>query len=363
MKAALSRPGAKEKTMRVLSQYELCRFTKAELSVLLHQIASELAYSRLESLRQERAKASSLGEYDEFGLLSGIKEIKSIADIYDDDEFGILNDSAASIFELKHVPKQTTMPDYVASRKPCADFERFEPMLIECQKDLSNGKRKLWPFAKEQQIHEGLFFVLKGILLYVAEVGDREVIGGKNNARLRCIFENGTESDMMLRSLAAELYKDGRRVLVHEDRLLDGFDNISDADQQAGFIYILKSRSERPEIKNIENLFKIGFSRGPVEERVKNAAQDPTFLMAPVAVVSAFKCFNMNPAKLENLLHRFFGEWCLDVDVFDREGQRYVPREWFIAPIDVIEQAIHFVISGEIVDFQYDGTRGAIVGR
>jgi hypothetical protein len=320
-------------------------------------------YSRLDSLRQRQTNATVLGDYDEFGLLAGIKEIESIDDIYDDDEFGILEGTAASIFELKHVPKQTTMPDYIGRRKPCADFDQFEPLLRACQADLAAGKRKLWPFAKEQQIHEGLFFVLKGILLYVADVGDREITGGKNNARLRCIFENGTESDMLLRSLAAELYKDGRRVLAHEDRLLDGFDNISDEDRETGYIYVLKSSSERPEIKTIENLFKIGFCRGKVEDRVKNAAQDPTFLMAPVTIISAFKCFNMQPAKLEHLLHRFFGEWCLDVDVFDREGQRYVPREWFIAPLDVIEQAIHFVINGEIVQFQYDGRRKEIVAR
>jgi hypothetical protein len=168
---------------------------------------------------------------------------------------------------------------------------------------------------------------------------------------------------MLLRSLAAELYKDGRRVLAHQERLLDGFDNISDEDQETGYIYVLKSSSERPEIKIIENLFKIGFCRGKVEDRVRNAAQDPTFLMAPVTIISAFKCFNMNPAKLEHLLHRFFGEWCLDIDVFDREGHRYVPCEWFIAPLDVIEQAIHFLISGEIVQFQYDGIRKEIVAR
>lgn len=320
-------------------------------------------YSRLESLRQDRGKASILGEYDEFGLLSGVKEIKSIDDIFEDDEFGILDNTAASIFDLKHVPKQTTMPDYIGSRKPCEDFEKFEPLLQQCQADLAAGKRKLWPFAKEQQIHEGLFFVLKGILLFVAEVGDREVTGGKSNARLRCIFENGTESDMLLRSLAAELYKDGRRVLTHEDHLLDGFDNISDEDQQTGFIYVLRSRSELPEIKAIQNLFKIGFCRGSVEDRVKNAVQEPTFLMAPVTIVTAFKCYNMNPVKLEQLLHRFFGKWCLNVDVYDRNGQPHVPREWFTAPLDVIEQAIHLVISGEIVQFQYDGRHGEIRAR
>jgi hypothetical protein len=319
-------------------------------------------YSRLEGVRRDPAKATSLAEYDEFGLLSDIKEIKTISDVFEDDEFGILGDTPDTIFDLKHVSKRTSMPDYIASRKPCADFERFEPLLARCQEDLRSGKRKLWPFAKEQQIHEGLFFVLRGVLLYVADVGDREVTSGKNNARLRCVFENGTESDMLLRSLAAELYKNGRRVSAHEDHLLDGFLDITDQDQETGFIYVLKSRSERPEISSIENLFKIGFCRGTVEERVKNAAQDPTFLMAPVTIVTAFKCYNINPVKLERLLHRFFGKWCLGVDIFDRAGQRRVPREWFIAPIDVIEQAIHLVISGEIIQFQYDGNRQEIVG-
>jgi hypothetical protein len=105
------------------------------------------------------------------------------------------------------------------------------------------------------------------------------------------------------------------------------------------------------------------FCRGPVEDRVENAAQDPTFLMAPVAIVTAYKCFNMNPVKLEQLLHRFFGECCLNVDVTDKAGQRHVPREWFTAPLDVIEQAVHLVISGEIIQFQYDGRRKEIIAR
>jgi T5orf172 domain len=219
------------------------------------------------------------------------------------------------------------------------------------------------PLLRSNKSTKDYFSYSKGILLYVAEMGDREVKGGKNNARLRCIFENGTESDMLLRSLAAELYKNGRRVLAHADHLLDGFDNISDADQETGFIYVLRSRSERPEIQAIEDLYKIGFCRGRVEERVKNDKLEPTFLMAPVSIVTTFKCFNMDPVKLEQLLHRFFGKWCLNIDVFQRAGQRHMPREWFIAPLNVIEQAIYLVITGEIVQFEYDGVRKEIVAR
>jgi hypothetical protein len=228
---------------------------------------------------------------------------------------------------------------------------------------LASGKRKLWPFKNEQQIQKGYFFVLKGILLYVAEVGEVEKINGKKNARLRCVFENGTESDMLLRSLSAELYKDGRRVTEHEDHLLDGFSEITDEDEETGYIYVLCSLSNRPEISEIENLYKIGFSTIPVEQRIKNAEKEPTYLMAPVHIVEAYQCYNMNPQKLEQLLHTFFGSSCLNLDVYDANGQRHTPREWFIAPLDIVEQAIHFVLNGDIVNYRYDPIQKVIIGR
>jgi hypothetical protein len=320
-------------------------------------------YSRLQTLREDRARASGLAEYDEFNLLRDYKPITTIADIFADDDLGLLDGTANSIFDLQHVSKLTTMPDYVGRRQPCRDFADFEPLLKQCQNDITAGTRKLWPFAKEQQIEAGLFFVLKGVLLYVAEVGEREAVNRKQNARLRCIFENGTESDMLLRSLAAELYKDGRRVSVHDDDLLRGLNIISDEDKESGFIYVLRSRSNRPEITSIKDLYKIGFCRGSVEDRIKNAVQEPTYLMAPVAIVGTFKCYNVSPLKLEQLLHRFFGSACLDVEVTDNAGMKQTPREWFIAPIEVIEQAIHFVLSGEIVQFRYDSKLAQMVAR
>jgi len=200
-------------------------------------------------------------------------------------------------------------------------------------------------------------------LVYVEDVGEFEIVNGKRNARLRCIFENGTESDLLLRSLARELYRDGRRVTEHEDHLLDNFYNITDDDKETGYIYVLRSLSDKQEIKSIKNLYKIGFSKIPVEERIKYAALEPTYLMAPVLIVTAFRCFNMNPQKLEQLLHTFFGSSCLNVDVFDNEGRRHIPREWFIAPLEIIEQAIHFVLNGEIVHYRYDLEKEEISGR
>ena len=310
-------------------------------------------YARLNTIREKKEKIEGLSNFDEFNLLNKeVKEIKSFKDIFEDDDLGIFESDKNDIFNLKNIPKEIVMPDYIANRKPCKNFKEFEQKFIQCQVDLKSEKRKLWPFRKEQNIEKGSFFVLKGVLVYIDEVGKFETINGKRNARLRCIFENGTESNLLLRSLARELYRDGRRVTDHEDHLLDNFYNITKDDQETGYIYVVKSLSDKQEIKSIKNLYKIGFSKISVEERIKNSTQDPTYLMASVKIVTAFKCFNMNPQKLEQLLHNFFGSSCLNVDVFDNEGRRHIPREWFIAPMEIIEQAIHFVLSGEIIHYR-----------
>lgn len=321
-------------------------------------------YFRLKGIRENADKINILLKHDRCGLLQKPKEkeIKTIEDIFSSDTLGILESDAENIFTLKHVPKETTMPEYVASRKPCKDFKNFEQLFKQCQIDIRVRKRKVYPFKNEQQITKGHFFVLKGVLLYVADVGKKELEKGKLNARLRCIFENGTESDMLLRSLAAELYKYGRRVTEHDEKMLDRLKGITEEDEESGFIYVLKSKSKEPKINNIKCLFKIGYSKIPVEERIKNAEQEPTYLMAPVAIAATFRCYNMNPQKLEQLLHNFFGNSCLNLDVFDNNGQRHTPREWFIAPLEVIEQAIEFIITGEIVGYRYDAERQEIYG-
>ena len=319
-------------------------------------------YSRLKGFRNSTEKKALLAEYDKYGLLKlATRKIETIDDILNNDPMGLLNTDAVDIFTIRHIPKETTMPDYVAKRIKCKDFDEFEPMFLACQSDLAKEKRKLYPFKNEQQISKGSFFVLKGVLLYVSDVGKRELdANGKQNARLRCIFENGTESDMLLRSLAAELYKDGRRVTEHDDKLLDAFKNISDDDKETGFIYVLKSKNGNPQIASIANLYKIGYAEIPVEDRIKNAENEPTYLMAPVSIVTTFRCFNMNPQKLEQLLHNFFGNSCLNIDVFDNAGNRHIPREWFIVPLEVIEQAITFILTGEIVNYRYDSERQEI---
>lgn len=330
----------------------------------IENISEYTLYSRLKSLRENEDKMMFCEPHDKYGLLkTEKKEIKSIDDIFGDDSLDILDGDSEGLFDFKHTPKAMTMPDYVASRKPCKDFDKFESLFVQCQSDLANEKRRLYPFKNEQKVAKGQFFVLKGILLYVAKVGKKFTEKGNVNARLRCIFENGTESDMLLRSLAAELYKNGRRVAEHEDKLLGGLGGISEDDDENGFIYILKSLSSAQKIQDIANLYKIGYSNIPVGERIKNAEQEPTYLMAPVRIVETFQCYNLNPQKFEQLIHNFFGKTCLNFDIFDKKGNRHTPREWFIVPLGAIEEAIEFIISGEIVDYRYDTEREIIVGR
>ena len=313
-------------------------------------------YSRLEGIRQNPEKIAALKHYDRFNILQ-VVEINSIDDILNDDAFGLLGgDDSDDIFTLKHIPKQkeTTMPDYVASRKPCKEFDKYEHLFTKVQVELKTGIRKVVKFQNEQQIKKGYYFILKGVLLYVADVGEQIKTSGKTNARLKLIFENGTESDMLLRSLSAELYKHGKRVSEYDETNLEGLYEVNEKDEKSGYIYILESCSEDEKIASIKNLYKIGYSTMPAKERIKNAATEPTYLMAPVRIISVYETYNMNTQKFEQLIHKFFGKVCLNVDIFGDDGKRYTPREWFIAPLNVIEQAIELIITGEIVNYRYD---------
>jgi len=223
------------------------------------------------------------------------------------------------------------------------------------------------PFTSERQIVPGGYFILQGVMVHVANVGKWEKRNfGNVNARLYCVFENGTESNMLLRSLAAALWKDkNSRQIVDADQIeiLSESEQVAPDDEATGYIYVLRSLSEDPRIKEIENLYKIGYSNLPVKERIQNANQEPTFLMADVALVTEYQTYNLNPQKLELLLHTFFAESCLNFDVFDSEGKRHAPREWFDVPLHVIETAVQLLINGDIVNYHYDSQRQEIVGK
>jgi hypothetical protein len=324
-------------------------------------------YTRLKGIRSSELKINLLKTYDVHRLLNSKPiEFNSFEDIFNDDSFGLLSDDSENIFTLKHVPKDSerASSDFIAKRKPCKNFAEYEPLFKACQKDLKESRRKIIPFT-EKILQPKEFYVQNGVLLYLENVDfEKEVQDFKSGSRLRkdgrtrVIFENGTESNMLYRSLYKILLANGQAVSETSSQMnqefKQNFGSINEADQQAGFIYVLKSKSEKPNIKEISNLYKIGFTTTPIEDRIRNAETQPTYLMADVRIVKVYKCYNLNPQKLESLLHRFFGKVCLNVDVFDLEGERHTPREWFIAPLDIIEQAIHLIISGMIQNYHYD---------
>jgi hypothetical protein len=227
---------------------------------------------------------------------------------------------------------------------------------------MSEGKRKAIPFANEQEIGAGEFFILNGVLVYVAEVGETHIRNGKKNARLRLIFDNGTEGNNLLRSLATELYKDpnGRRVTTTDMGPLFT-DTPQDADMQTGMIYVVKSLSNDPEIRKLDGLLhKIGFTSGKMEVRIQNAKDDPTFLMAAVHPVTTYTLYNIDRVKLEHLLHEFFAAARLDIEIADRFGKKVRPREWFLLPPSIIGEAVARLKDGSIVNYRYDPDRVAL---
>nr|WP_315214112.1 GIY-YIG nuclease family protein [uncultured Flavobacterium sp.] len=332
-------------------------------------------YSRLKKIRENPEKMLSLQDQDVHGLLNvEKKEINSIDDIFNDDTFDLLNDDT-DLFDFKHTPKdhERAATDFVARRKPLKDFDKYEQQFKEIQKDLAEGKRKLVDF-KMGNLREGTYYVHNGVLFLLEQINiDRKEhykedgTRVREDGRTRCVFENGTESNMLKRSVEKILYANGQVVSENSNKVnenfIENFSNITDEDEEAGYIYVLRSKSKDERIKAIDNLYKIGYSKVEVEERIKNAEKDPTYLMAQVKIITAWKCYNMNPQKLEQLLHNFFGKSCLNIDIFDEKKRRHTPREWFVAPIEIIEQAIELIISGEVVKYEYNSDNYIITKR
>jgi hypothetical protein len=257
---------------------------------------------------------------------------------------------SSDITKLRHVRTNVEKreAEEIANREKCLDFETFKPLFQQVQNDLESGLRTTRAFVKDAgflkaDIQVGQYFILGGQTAYVAEVGELiKAPNGETDARLRVIYSNGTESDLLLRSLQRALYKDeaGRRITepnagpLFEDRT-------GDDDQASGTIYVLRSKSDHPEVvANREILHKVGVTGGAVEKRIANAKLDPTFLMAAVEIIATYQLYNINRTKLENIIHRVFGAAQVDIKIKDRFGNPVIPKEWFLVPLFVIDQAV-----------------------
>lgn len=333
-------------------------------------------FERLYAVRLDRIRAQAdcrvlVEPFDKHGLLNGSDGVAESSAGFEDDadllaDLGVAPGGDEDISVLRHVRSRDEVKaaEEVANRKVCADFETFKPMFAVVKRDLETGTREARRFGEDAGIKAGEFFILGGQMVYVAEVLESFVTEyGRPDSRLRVIYDNGTESDLLLRSLQRGLYKDetGRRITDPIAGPLFGHES-QDDDLESGTIYVLRSKSDHPDVAaNRDLIHKIGVTGGTVEGRIAQATTDPTYLLAEVEVIATYKLFNINRTRLENLLHRVFAPARLDLVIPDRFGGLVRPREWYMVPLLVIDGAVEKIRDGSITDFRYDPETATLV--
>ncbi|MEA2056756.1 MAG: GIY-YIG nuclease family protein [Patescibacteria group bacterium] len=317
-----------------------------------NDINEALLAKRLEFIKNSPEKVEILNSYDSHGLLSKPKTPKNISDLFDSDNFGLFRGKANDILKVKNVPvKPRASSDKVAKRKKAKDFNKFKDGFVQTQKNLKNGTQKLVTFTNVNQLKKNRYYVSGGQLLFVSNIGEAKHVHGRMKSRIRAIFENGTESNMYLRSLSSQLYYDGYCVVSDEEII----DNLNDKNNTTGYIYIVKSLSDDPKINTVSDLYKIGFSRSPVSKRLTGSQDDPTYLMSDLELIESYRLTgNYNPQKVEHMIHRVFSEATLDITITDKHGKDYTPTEWYSVPIQAIRHTIDLIDSGEITNYMYD---------
>lgn len=355
---------------RIISGFEEIQQFVQTHSRLPLQDESQDIFERIYAVRLEALRASEESRQILHGLdvqnLLGQAGNHTEDDFSDDELLSELQEIAdgSDITKLTHVrshAERFAVPEYIANREPCEDFEQFAPLFEQVKNDLKEGIRQTRPFNKQSgirlKIEQGDFFIIGGQTAYIAEIGeDFKIKNGDTDSRLRVIFDNKTESDMLSRSLQRALYRDdaGRRITARNDGLLFGSE-IEEGDIESGTIYVLRSLSDHPLIQEHRNLIhKIGITGGKVETRIANAEHDATFLLAKVEVVAEYKLSNINRSKLEKILHKLFAAAQLDITIQDRFGHPVQPKEWFLLPLNVIDEAVQAILNGTITQLSYN---------
>jgi len=370
-----ARGGRSPREERIIAGFEeIQRFRERHGRAPQHGEGKDI-FERLYAVRLDRLRAleecrALLIPLDHQGLLAGAEHAPSAPiEAMDDDELmaeleGVGGES--DITELRHVrtAADKRAAEEIANRKPCEDFETFKPLFEQVKKDLASGIRQTRRFQTMAEIKKGEFFIVEGQVAYVAVVGEEFMTEyERRDSRLRVIYDNGTESDVLLRSLQRALHRDdaGRRITdPSAGPLFSG--EADDDDLASGHIYVVRSKSDLPAVaQNREVLHKIGVTGGDVEKRIANVKLDPTFLMADVEIVASYELFNINRTKLENIIHRVFDLARLDIEIKDRFGKPVVPREWFLVPIFAVDEAVERIKDGTITQYVYDPKTARLV--
>ncbi len=337
-------------------------------------------FERLYAVRLDRIRESSecrevLSSLDTHGLLNSSINIQT-QELSDEEllaSLGVDSVGESDLTRLVHVRSQSEIKaaEEVAQRTACPDFDTFKPLFAQVQSELESGERQSVKYKDNAEIRQGDWFILDGQKALVAEMGEPFISDyGRPDRRLRVIYDNATQSDLLLRSLQRALNKDkvSRRITepgapqnlsLFEDNASDVPADSSGAD--SGTIYVLRSQSGHPFIAEHRSIIhKIGVTGGDVQSRIANAKLDPTFLLAEVEIVATFQLQNINRQKLEALLHKFLGNVRLDMELKDRFDLPVKPREWFFIPFNVIEQIIEKINDGTLNQFYYDAETASL---
>jgi hypothetical protein len=315
---------------------------------------------RLDSYRRDPEKALRLRDVDQYGLLSFAAEPRvddTVPTSLDDliaagDDLLTTPDDHIFEFRAAPAPQPKAEAETIAERIPCADFDTFRPVFDDCIADIANGARATVPTTSTYQIGVGDMFIIDGALAYIADVAWQSR-NDQKDARLRIIYDNGTESDHLLRSFGKALYRaeNSRRVLKPDAGPL------FEAAQPAvtGVIYVARTLSTDAAIADlVGHIVKIGSSTDSAASRVSGAINDPTFLLANAKIIAEYETRGVAPRKIEGLLHRFFAAACLDVRLPDRFGRAVDPREWFFVSPDSVEEAIRLIATKSLHLYRYD---------
>ncbi len=342
-----------------------------------HDIFERLYAVRLDQLRQLPEAQMLLAGLDGPGLLAGHAAAQTDLNTLDEDALlaemggcvaqGSDSSDQNNITVLRHVRStaEKRAAEEIADRAPCADFDQFQPLFEQAGRELKAGVRQSRQFGRDSNFKVGNFFVLGGLLAFVAEQGD--IFRTSNNepdARLRVVYSNGTESNLLMRSLQRALYKDDKARMLTGTDMGPLFGDAPEPDDiESGTIYVLRSLSSHPFVtEHRELIHKIGVTSGKVETRIAAADKDATYLLAGVEVVATYKLHNLNRVRLENIFHRLFGAAQLDLTIEDRFGSPVKPREWFLVPLHVIDEAVARIRDGSITEVVYDPKTAQLVG-
>lgn len=363
---------------RIIAGFEEIERFVAEQGRLPQQAEDRDIFERLYAVRLDRLRESEecraiLEPLDSRGLLDVDPTIIEVATANLTDEallvsLGIETKAEHDITQLTHVrsTQEIKAAEEIAQRTPCKDFNQFKPIFKQVQRELENGTRQTLKYQDNAAVNQGDLFILDGQKVLVADRGEPFISDyGRPDCRLRVIYDNGTESDLLMRSLQRALNKDktSRRITQPENYFGPLFSQtVAEEDCPTGYIYVLRSQSDDPFIvQNRSVIHKIGVTGGDVKKRVANAKKDPTYLLADVEIVATFKLANIDRKKLEALIQKFFSSARLDVQLQDRFGIPVNPREWFLVPLEVIEDAIEKIREGTIEQFRYDRSLARLV--